>query len=82
MPTFGGVTGRVYDKAWCVPASRAAAVVFLHGFGGHSGCVPKAGAQCGSSARWDVRAVGKGGPTATAGILWEPGGVIPRATRP
>jgi alpha-beta hydrolase superfamily lysophospholipase len=37
MPTFGGVTGRVYYKAWCVPASRAAAVVFLHGFGGHSG---------------------------------------------
>ena len=37
MPTFGGVTGRVYHKAWRVPAPRAAAVVFLHGFGEHSG---------------------------------------------
>jgi alpha-beta hydrolase superfamily lysophospholipase len=37
MPTFGGVTGRVYYKAWRVPVPRAAAVVFLHGFGEHSG---------------------------------------------
>ena len=37
MPTFGGVTGRVYYKAWRVPPPRAAAVVFLHGFGEHSG---------------------------------------------
>ena len=36
MPTFGGVTGRVYYKAWRVPAPRAAAVVFLHGFGERS----------------------------------------------
>jgi hypothetical protein len=36
MPTFGEVTGRDC-KAWRVPASRAAAVVFLHGFGEHSG---------------------------------------------
>jgi hypothetical protein len=37
MPTFGGVTGRVYCKAWRVPAPGVAAVVFLHGFGEHSG---------------------------------------------
>lgn len=37
MPTFAGATGRVYYKAWRVPALRAAAVVFLHGFGEHSG---------------------------------------------
>ena len=37
MPTFDGATGRVYYKAWRVPAPRAAAVVFLHGFGEHSG---------------------------------------------
>ena len=29
MPTFSGVTGRVYYKAWRVPPPRAAAVVFL-----------------------------------------------------
>jgi alpha-beta hydrolase superfamily lysophospholipase len=37
MPTFGGVTGQVYYKAWRVPPPRTAAVVFLHGFGEHSG---------------------------------------------
>ena len=37
MPAFGGVTGRVYYKAWRVPPLRAAAVVFLYGFGEHSG---------------------------------------------
>jgi alpha-beta hydrolase superfamily lysophospholipase len=37
MPAFGGVTGRVYCKAWRGPAPRAAAVVFPHGFGKHSG---------------------------------------------
>ena len=37
MPTFDGTTGRVYYKAWRVPAPRTAAVVFLHGFGEHSG---------------------------------------------
>ena len=37
MPTFDGATGRVYYKAWRVPAPRTAALVFLHGFGEHSG---------------------------------------------
>ena len=37
MPTFSGVTGQVYYKAWRVPAPSAATVVFLHGFGEHSG---------------------------------------------
>ena len=37
MPTFDGATGRVYYKAWRVPAPRTAAMVFLHGFGEHSG---------------------------------------------
>ncbi|HET9973397.1 MAG TPA: alpha/beta fold hydrolase, partial [Streptosporangiaceae bacterium] len=31
------MTGQVYYKAWRVPPPRAAAVVFLHGFGEHSG---------------------------------------------
>jgi alpha-beta hydrolase superfamily lysophospholipase len=37
VPTFSGVTGQVYYKAWLVPAPSAATVVFLHGFGEHSG---------------------------------------------
>jgi alpha-beta hydrolase superfamily lysophospholipase len=37
VPTFSGVTGQVYYKAWRVPAPSAATVVFLHGFGEHSG---------------------------------------------
>src|ERR1035437_9370730 len=43
MPTFGGVTGRVYYKAWRVPVPRATAVVFLHGFGEHSGLYHRLG---------------------------------------
>jgi alpha-beta hydrolase superfamily lysophospholipase len=45
MPTFGGVTGRVYYKAWCVSAPRAAAVVFLRGFGEHSGLRTQGGSR-------------------------------------
>jgi alpha-beta hydrolase superfamily lysophospholipase len=37
VPTFSGVTGQVYYKAWRVPAPSAATVVVLHGFGEHSG---------------------------------------------
>jgi alpha-beta hydrolase superfamily lysophospholipase len=37
MPVFDGAAGRVYYKAWRVPGPRTAAVVFLHGFGEHSG---------------------------------------------
>jgi hypothetical protein len=63
MPTFGGVTGRVYCKAWRVPALRTAAVVFLHGFGKHPGLYRRlrnalngAGIDCGRSIRaWLVR---------------------------
>jgi alpha-beta hydrolase superfamily lysophospholipase len=43
MPTFEGATGRVYYKAWRVPAPRSAAVVFLHGFGEHSGLYHRLG---------------------------------------
>ena len=43
MPTFDGATGRVYYKAWRVPEPRAAAVVFLHGFGEHSGLYHRLG---------------------------------------
>jgi alpha-beta hydrolase superfamily lysophospholipase len=43
MPYFDGVTGRVYYRAWQVPPPRAAAVVFLHGFGEHSGLYHRLG---------------------------------------
>jgi alpha-beta hydrolase superfamily lysophospholipase len=43
MPTFDGVTGRVYYKAWRGPAPSAATVVFLHGFGEHSGLYHRLG---------------------------------------
>jgi alpha-beta hydrolase superfamily lysophospholipase len=43
MPTFGGVTGRVYYKAWRAPVPSAATVVFLHGFGEHSGLYHRLG---------------------------------------
>ena len=43
MPTFDGATGRVYYKAWRVPGPRSAAVVFLHGFGEHSGLYHRLG---------------------------------------
>ena len=43
MPTFGGVAGTVYYKAWRVPAPRKCAVVFLHGFGEHSGLYHRLG---------------------------------------
>lgn len=37
MPYFDGSVGRVYFRAWRAPVPRSAAVVFLHGFGEHSG---------------------------------------------
>jgi hypothetical protein len=58
MPAFGGVTGRVYCKAWRVPTPSAAAAVLLHGFGEHSGLYHRsgnalngAGIDCGRSTR-------------------------------
>jgi alpha-beta hydrolase superfamily lysophospholipase len=43
MPYFDGVTGRVYYRAWRAPGPRTAAVVFLHGFGEHSGLYHRLG---------------------------------------
>ncbi len=43
MPTFDGAAGRVYYKAWRVPGPRVAALVFLHGFGEHSGLYHRLG---------------------------------------
>ncbi len=43
MPFFDGVSGHVYYKAWRVGSPRVAAVVFLHGFGEHSGLYHRLG---------------------------------------
>jgi len=37
VPFFDGSTGRVYYRAWRAAGPEAPAVVFLHGFGEHSG---------------------------------------------
>jgi len=43
VPYFDGSAGRVYFKAWRAPAPRRATVVFLHGFGEHSGLYHRLG---------------------------------------
>jgi alpha-beta hydrolase superfamily lysophospholipase len=43
VPYFDGSAGRVYFKAWRAPVPRRAAVVFLHGFGEHSGLYHRLG---------------------------------------
>ena len=43
MPYFGGTAGRVYFNAWRARTPRSAAVVFLHGFGDHSGLCHRPG---------------------------------------
>lgn len=62
MPTFGGISGRVYYKAWRVPPPRAAAVVFLHGFGEHSGLYHRLGNALNGSGieLWALDQIGHG----------------------
>jgi alpha-beta hydrolase superfamily lysophospholipase len=43
MPHFTGVAGTVYYKHWTTEATRIGAVVFLHGFGEHSGLYHRLG---------------------------------------
>ena len=43
MPYFDGSTGKVYFRAWRAAAPRSAAVIFLHGFGEHSGLYHRLG---------------------------------------
>lgn len=61
MPYFDGVVGQVYFKAWRVPSPRAV-VVFLHGFGEHSGLYHRfANALNGSDIEvWALDEVGHG----------------------
>jgi alpha-beta hydrolase superfamily lysophospholipase len=62
MPTFDGATGRVYYKAWRVPEPRSAAVVFLHGFGEHSGLYHRFGNTLNSAGieLWALDEIGHG----------------------
>ena len=57
MPYFDGVAGRVHYRHWPADAPQAA-VIFLHGFGEHSGLyerlageLTRAGSSCGRSTR-------------------------------
>jgi alpha-beta hydrolase superfamily lysophospholipase len=43
VPHFDGSAGRVYYRAWRAAPPRAAAIVFLHGFGEHSGLYHRLG---------------------------------------
>jgi alpha-beta hydrolase superfamily lysophospholipase len=43
VPYFDGSTGRVYFRAWRAAVPRSAAVIFLHGFGEHSGLYHRLG---------------------------------------
>jgi alpha-beta hydrolase superfamily lysophospholipase len=60
MPTFDGVTGRVYYKVWRCPAQ--ASIVFLHGFGEHSGLYHRLGNTLVSSGinLWALDEIGHG----------------------
>jgi alpha-beta hydrolase superfamily lysophospholipase len=62
MPTFDGVTGRVYFKAWRGPVPSAATVVFLHGFGEHSGLYHRFGNALNSAGidLWALDEIGHG----------------------
>jgi len=47
MPYFDGARGRVYYRHWSTPEPRAA-IVFLHGFGEHSGLYHRYAAELGA----------------------------------
>jgi alpha-beta hydrolase superfamily lysophospholipase len=62
MPFFEGVSGRVYFRSWRVVPPRRAAVVFLHGFGEHSGLYHRLGNTLNSSdiELWALDEIGHG----------------------
>lgn len=62
MPYFEGVSGSVYFKSWRVPGPRQAAVVFLHGFGEHSGLYHRLGNALASAGieLWALDEIGHG----------------------
>lgn len=61
MPYFEGATGRVYYRHWATPDPRAA-LVFLHGFGEHSGLYHRYAAELGAHGvdLWALDEIGHG----------------------
>ncbi len=62
MPYFEGIAGRVYYRAWRAPAPTVATVVFLHGFGEHSGVYHRFGDALNASgiSLWALDEIGHG----------------------
>jgi alpha-beta hydrolase superfamily lysophospholipase len=62
VPYFEGVSGSVYFKSWRTAPPRRAAVVFLHGFGEHSGLYHRLGNTLTSSGieLWALDEIGHG----------------------
>jgi alpha-beta hydrolase superfamily lysophospholipase len=61
MPFFDGAAGRVYYRHWAHPDARAA-LVFLHGFGEHSGLYHRFAAELGAHGidLWALDEIGHG----------------------
>ncbi|MFD0524453.1 alpha/beta fold hydrolase [Paractinoplanes durhamensis] len=61
MPFFDGATGRVYYRHWSTPDPRAA-LVFLHGFGEHTGLYHRYAAELGAHGidLWALDEIGHG----------------------
>lgn len=61
MPFFTGATGRVYHRHWSTPEPQAA-LVFLHGFGEHSGLYHRYAAELGAHGieLWALDEIGHG----------------------
>ena len=70
MPFFDGVKGRVYYKTW-QPETAAAGVVFLHGFGEHSGLYHRYGAALNARAiaLWALDQIGHGLTDGERGVV-------------
>ena len=62
MPHFTGVAGNVYYKRWTTEGTRIGAVVFLHGFGEHSGLYHRLGNTLAASGidLWALDQIGHG----------------------
>jgi len=83
MPTFDGVTGRVYYKAWRGPAPSAATVVFLHGFGEHSGLYHRLGNALNGAGidLWALDEIGHGLTEGERGVIGSVGNLVENGRR-
>src|ERR1700685_2024254 len=83
MPTFDGVTGRVYYKAWRGPVPSAATVVFLHGFGEHSGLYHRFGNALNSAGidLWALDEIGHGLAEGDRAVIGSVGDLVENGRR-